>query len=41
MDHERELLGRARSGDTEAFDEIVTSHRKHLQTLLKDAHEEF
>jgi hypothetical protein len=82
VDHERELPGRARSGDTEAFDVIVTSHRtrvyallfqilrkveelsyeeiaartrasmgtimsrlfyarKHLQSLLKDAHERF
>lgn len=34
MDHERELLGRARSGDTKAFDEIVTGHRTRVYALL-------
>ena len=34
MDHERELLERARSGDTEAFDEIVTSHRTRIYALV-------
>ena len=34
MDHERELLERARSGDTGAFDEIVTSHRTRVYALL-------
>lgn len=34
MDHERTLLERARSGDTQAFDEIVTSHRTRVYALL-------
>lgn len=34
MDHERELLERARSGDTQAFDEIVTGHRTRVYALL-------
>lgn len=34
MDHERELLERARSGDTRAFDEIVTIHRTRIYALI-------
>jgi RNA polymerase sigma-70 factor (ECF subfamily) len=33
MDHEKELLDRARRGDTEAFDEIVTLHRQRVYSL--------
>lgn len=33
MDHEQELLGRARRGDTEAFDEIITLHRQRVYAL--------
>ncbi|MCK9588361.1 MAG: sigma-70 family RNA polymerase sigma factor [Terrimicrobiaceae bacterium] len=34
MDHESELLGRARGGDTKAFDEIVTCHRSRIYALI-------
>lgn len=34
MDHEQELLGLARGGDTQAFDEIVTCHRSRIFALV-------
>lgn len=34
MDHERELLERARRGDTRAFDEIVTAHRTRVYAIV-------
>lgn len=33
MDHEKELLDRARRGDTGAFDEIITLHRQRVYAL--------